>query len=205
MTAAQVADAPGPEERVVLLDDDGRPVGTADKATVHHDRTPLHLAFSAYVVDPSDRLLVTRRALSKKTFPGLRTNSVCGHPAPGESFDGAVRRRAERELGLQVGEVRLVLPAFRYRAVMDGVVEHEICPVAVCPVDEVEADPAPDEVGEAAWVPWEEFSRGVLDGTVAVSPWCALQVAELVALGDSPRAWPAQDAALLPPALRDLR
>lgn len=189
-------------ELVVLLDEHGQRVGTADKATVHHDRTPLHLAFSAYVVDADDRLLVTRRALSKRTFPGLRTNSVCGHPAPDEGLDDAVRRRARRELGLEVGEVRLVLPAFRYRAVMEGVVEHEICPVVVCPVDDVQPDPAPDEVDDASWVPWDEFSGGVLDSTVAVSPWCALQVAELVALGASPRSWAAQDPALLPPALR---
>ncbi len=189
-------------EEVVLLDDTGRPTGTAPKARVHTADTPLHLAFSAYVVDTDDRLLVTRRALSKKTFPGLRTNSVCGHPAPGEGLDDAVRRRARRELGLGLAEVRLVLPAFRYRAVMDGVVENEICPVVVCPVDDVRTAPAADEVEEARWMPWEEFSTGVLDGTVAVSPWCALQVAELVAIGPSPRSWPAQDPSLLPPALR---
>lgn len=198
-----LADDPAAQpELVVLLDDHGHRVGTADKATVHHDRTPLHLAFSAYVVDPDDRLLVTRRAPSKRTFPGLRTNSVCGHPAPDEGLDDAVRRRAGRELGLPLEEIRLVLPAFRYRAVMEGVVEHEICPVVVCPVAHAQPDPAPDEVGEAVWVPWGEFSRGVLDGTVAVSPWCVLQVAELVELGASPRSWAAQDRSLLPPALR---
>jgi isopentenyl-diphosphate delta-isomerase len=155
-------------EEVVLLDDAGRPTGTAPKAQVHTADTPLHLAFSAYVVDPDDRLLVTRRALSKSTFPGLRTNSVCGHPGPGEDLDGAVRRRARRELGLDLGEVRLVLPAFRYRAEMDGVVENEICPVVVCPVDDVRPAPAADEVEEVRWVPWAEFSAGVVGRPVGV-------------------------------------
>jgi isopentenyl-diphosphate delta-isomerase len=163
-------------EQVVLLDEAGRAIGVTDKATVHHRDTPLHLAFSCYVRDAAGAVLVTRRASHKPTWPGAWTNSVCGHPAPGEPIADAVRRRAWQELGLHVDDVRLVLPTFRYRAVMpDGVVENEMCPVFTATTDDpVRADP--DEVGDHTWVPWDEFRAGVLDGSRAVSPWCVDQV-----------------------------
>ena len=187
-----------PVEHVVLLDEDGRPIGTADKAQVHHGDTPLHLAFSCYLLDADGAVLVTRRALHKRTFPGVWTNSCCGHPAPGEGLTAAVRRRVAQELGTEVVGLRLVLPRFRYRAEQDGVVENEMCPVFVG-FASGDVSPDPDEVGEARWEPWQTFRAGVLDGTRAVSVWCREQVAQLPV--DPVSALPA-DGDDLPPAAR---
>ena len=165
----------------MLLDESGRAVGTMAKSDVHHRDTPLHLAFSCYVFDAEGRVLVTRRALDKPTFPGVWTNSCCGHPAPGEEIRDAVRRRVGEELGLVLADLRLLLPRFRYRAVMDdGVTENEMCPVFVArTTDLVRADP--DEVDDVGWEPWAAFRAGVLDGTRPVSSWCREQVQELPA------------------------
>ncbi|WP_368075788.1 isopentenyl-diphosphate Delta-isomerase [Curtobacterium sp. Csp1] len=103
-------------ETVVLLAEDRTPVGTADKFAVHTTDTPLHLAFSCHVRNTDGDVLVTRRALSKKTWPGVWTNTFCGHPGPDEAFEDAVARRASRELGITVRDVELVLPDFRYSA-----------------------------------------------------------------------------------------
>jgi isopentenyl-diphosphate delta-isomerase len=166
-------------ELVVLLDEQGHAVGTADKRTVHHNDTPLHLAFSCYVFDDSGAVLITRRALHKPTWPGAWTNSVCGHPGPGEDLREAVRRRARDELGLELTDVRLALPAFRYRAVMpDGVVENEMCPVFTARTSGAVA-PDPDEVDSYEWVDWADFRAAVRAGEREVSPWCVDQVADL--------------------------
>ena len=186
------------QELVVLLDEQGRAGGTADKAEVHHADTPLHLACSLYLFDGDGRVLVTRRALSKRTFPGVWTNSCCGHPAPGEALADGVRRRVRQELGVDVADLRLAVPTFRYRAEQDGVVENEMCPVFV---GHVAGEVVPDrtEVEEVSWEPWADFRAGVLDGSRTVSVWCREQVAHLSA--DPFAAAPGREDDL-PPAAR---
>src|SRR5690606_24486479 len=98
---------------VVLLDDAGTPIGTADKSAVHTAETPLHLAFSCHVSDAEGRMLVTRRALTKATWPGVWTNAFCGHPAPGEAMVEAIARRARLELGIDLEQLEVLLPDFR--------------------------------------------------------------------------------------------
>ncbi|WP_065570343.1 isopentenyl-diphosphate Delta-isomerase [Microbacterium oleivorans] len=162
-------------EYVVLMDDDGRDIGTAPKATVHGTDTPLHFAFSCHVYNARGQILVTRRALSKAAWPGVWTNSFCGHPGPGEAVVDAVHRRAAHEVGLVIRDVTPTVPDFRYRAVdASGIVENEICPVYVAYADE---DPIlnPDEVAEARWVDPADLAASVSAAPWAFSPWLVLQ------------------------------
>ena len=163
-------------EWVVLVDDSGRPQGRAPKHLVHHHETPLHLAFSCWVLDGAGRTLLTRRALTKRTWPGAWTNTVCGHPAPGEEVASAVRRRAAHELGLPLRDLELALPTFRYRAVMpDGTVENEICPVFTASTD---AAPTPlaTEVDDLRWVDVDALVSAVGRDPAPYSPWMLEQI-----------------------------
>ncbi|MER7084042.1 isopentenyl-diphosphate delta-isomerase [Saccharopolyspora kobensis] len=187
-------------EQVVLLDESGQAIGVEDKTTVHHRETPLHLAFSCYVFNERGEFLLTQRAHHKKTFPSVWTNTCCGHPAPDEEMKAAITRRLDEELGLTVHGLELALPGFRYRAVMpNGVVENEMCPVFFAFTDRT-PEPNPDEVAETRWVNWKEFSAEVLSGRTEVSPWCELQVRQLVELGPEPAQWPEGTRTDLPPA-----
>lgn len=168
-------------EEVVLLAEDGTPVGVADKATVHTTDTPLHLAFSCHLFDGDGRILVTRRALGKLTWPGVWTNSFCGHPAPGETFEDAIARRAGEELGAAIENLVVALPDFRYRAVdAGGIVENEICPVYTATISG-DLSPEPSEVAEWRWVD-PRILLGAVDATPwAFSPWLTLQLPALYA------------------------
>lgn len=166
-------------EQVVLLDDSGAAIGVADKVAVHTTHTALHLAFSCHVYNELGQVLVTRRALNKQTWPGVWTNSFCGHPAPGESIEDAIVRRAADELGITVRDVSVILPDFRYRAVdASGIVENEVCPVyRAVTSDAVSANP--DEVAEFAWVDPNALSVAANAAPYAFSPWLGWQLAQL--------------------------
>lgn len=174
-------------ERVVLLDDFGRPAGTALKAEVHGQDTPLHLAFSCHLFDESGSLLVTRRALTKRTWPGVWTNSFCGHPGPDEDLAAAVHRRAREELGATVRDMSCEIPDFRYRATdASGIVENEICPVHTAVV-EGDLDPDPSEVAEWAWIRPEDLRVAVEAAPFAFSPWLVAQLPQLMTVTEPPR------------------
>jgi isopentenyl-diphosphate delta-isomerase len=163
------------QELVVLVNDNNEQIGTMSKLEAHNAHTPLHRAFSVYVFNKDGKFLLTQRALSKKVFPGMWTNSCCGHPGPGETTEDAIKRRLKFELGLTPRKITLVLPKYRYRAEMEGIVENEICPVYIAIVS---ADPKPNqqEVENFEWIDWKEFLEGIKKEPEKYSPWCKEQV-----------------------------
>ncbi|NDK32750.1 isopentenyl-diphosphate Delta-isomerase [Nesterenkonia haasae] len=164
---------------VVLLTDTGEPCGTELKKHVHSAQTPLHLGFSCHVLNSHGEVLVTRRALGKLTWPGVWTNSFCGHPQPSEDITDAVRRHAAHELTMKVAQVSLELPDFQYRATdASGIVENEICPVFTAVADSV-AEPNPAEVAETKWVRPAALAAAVAAAPWAFSPWLVSQTEQL--------------------------
>jgi isopentenyl-diphosphate delta-isomerase len=174
-------------DHVILLDDDGQAIGTAPKSSVHGTETALHLAFSCHVVNSDGHVLVTRRALSKRAWPGVWSNSFCGHPRPAEPVVAAVRRRADFELGITLTDLELALPLFRYRATdASGIVEHEVCPVYTAFTDD-EPVLNPLEVVDAQWVDPTALAVAIEATPWAFSPWLVLQAQQLNLFGTSSR------------------
>jgi isopentenyl-diphosphate delta-isomerase type 1 len=177
------------DDPVVLLDARGRPSGTIPQGEVHHEHTPLHLAFSCHVVAPDGRVLLTRRAATKHTWPATWSNACCGHPRPGETLRHAVERRLRDELGVRPRRLALAIPDFVYRATMpDGPVEHELCPVVVAEID-ADPQPDPDEVDGVEWTSWEALRARAADDPASLSPWSVAQIARLAALAATPSDW----------------
>lgn len=159
-------------EQVVLIDDQNNQIGVADKATVHSRFTPLHRGFSVFLFNQNKELLVTQRAKSKKTFPGIWSNTVCGHPAPDEKIEDAAKRRLKVELKLVPTEIKVIDTDYRYHfADQNGIVENEICPILYA---KSYAYPYPDptEVMDWKYLPWNVFMMELQNYPVNYSPWC---------------------------------
>ena len=182
------------EDDVVLLDETGEPIGAAPKSSVHSAETPLHLAFSCYVLDGIGRVLITRRSLHKRTWPGVWSNSLCGHPRPEESLVDAVRRHAQHELGLVLVNLEIVLPVFRYQATdASGIVENEICPVYFALAASTVRTNL-DEVMEHVWVEPSDLGEAIRRTPSVFSPWLVRQAEMMPLLGGSGSSrWDADD------------
>ncbi|WP_176920964.1 isopentenyl-diphosphate Delta-isomerase [Superficieibacter sp. 1612_C1] len=162
-------------EHVILLDAQDRPSGTLEKYAAHTAATPLHLAFSSWLFNAQGQLLVTRRALGKKAWPGVWTNSACGHPQEGETFEQAIARRCRFELGVEIADPTPVHPAFRYcETDPSGIMENEFCPVyAARAVSDINLNP--DEVMDYQWVALDEMFNALAATPWAFSPWMVQQ------------------------------
>lgn len=174
------------DEMVVLVDEDNNPLGTARKSETHHADTHLHRAFSVFLFNSNGELLMQRRAFSKLTWPGVWSNSCCGHTMLNERTEQAATRRLAFELGLRNVELKMALPDFRYRAEKDGIVENEICPVMIGYTDQ-EPSINPAEVAETKWVPWKDFLASIRRVDCELSPWAieeGLLLSESVVLRD---------------------
>lgn len=110
-------------EELILVNEQNRAVGRAEKHAVHAAGL-LHRAFSIFLVDDGG-VLLQRRSRAKYHSAGLWANSCCGHPRPGESTLHAAQRRLREELGAAT-PLRYGFQA-RYRtALPNGLIENEL-------------------------------------------------------------------------------
>ncbi|WP_449546649.1 isopentenyl-diphosphate Delta-isomerase [Lelliottia amnigena] len=165
------------QEHVILVNDQGEVVGTQEKYAAHTSHTSLHLAFSSWLFNDRGQCLVTRRVLSKKAWPGVWTNSVCGHPQIGETTEQAIERRCRFEVGVEIAHLTPIAADFRYCEIdPSGIVENEICPVfAAQIVSPLRVNP--DEVMDYQWVELTSLLCALEATPWAFSPWMVSEAA----------------------------
>jgi len=113
----------GKMEYVILVDENDREIGIKEKMEAHI-HPELHRAFSVFIFNDKNELMLQQRALSKYHSPGLWTNTCCSHPRQGEKTEEAAHRRMVEEMGFNC-EFHEAF-SFIYKAdVGDGLTEHE--------------------------------------------------------------------------------
>lgn len=111
------------EEKVILVDEKDWPLGEMEKMQAHK-KAVLHRAFSIFVFNNKNELMLQRRALTKYHSPGLWTNTCCSHPRPAEELLEAGHRRLQEEMGFDCDLKKIF--DFIYKAELDqGLTEHE--------------------------------------------------------------------------------
>lgn len=174
---------------VLLVNDKDRITGEGEKLDVHR-KGLLHRAFSVFLADEEDRLLIQKRAEGKYHSGGVWSNSCCSHQYSGETLFEAAARCIRDELGISIvltDENAHEAGVFRYYADLGEMKEHEIDHVIVCRISsDVSFDLNPDEVSEVRWMKREEIDRE-LAGGAAYSSWFERAYVEAVKFLDMAR------------------
>jgi isopentenyl-diphosphate delta-isomerase len=113
-------------EQLILVDEHDREIGFKAKADCHTGLGVLHRAFSIFVFNRDNELLLQQRSPSKMLWPGFWSNTCCSHPRRGEAMATAVSRRLQQELGFTCPLEYLY--KFKYHAQFGAAgAEHELC------------------------------------------------------------------------------
>ncbi|SKB61058.1 isopentenyl-diphosphate delta-isomerase [Salegentibacter holothuriorum] len=149
-------------DNVVLVNEKGEQIGLMEKIEAH-EKALLHLAFSVFVFNEKNELMIQQRAHSKYHSPGLWTNTCCSHQREGESNVAAGKRRLHEEMGFST-ELKEVMN-FIYKAPFDnGLTEHEFDYILIGNYED-DPKPNPDEVAN-----WKWMSLGEIKSDMEVNP-----------------------------------
>lgn len=111
------------QEHVILVDENDDFIGVMEKLEAHQ-KGKLHRAFSVFVFNDQNELILQKRALTKYHSGGLWTNTSCSHQRLGETTLAAAHRRLQEEMGFDC-ELSISF-SFLYKTdFMNGLCEHE--------------------------------------------------------------------------------
>ncbi len=146
------------EEFVVLIDRDDNPVGLMEKQQAHHAGL-LHRAFSVFIFNSKNELMIHQRAAEKYHSPKLWTNTCCSHPRENETYEQAAHRRLIEEMGFDC-EIQEKFH-FIYKAELEeGLFEHELDRVFTG-FYEGEVNFNPEEVMDYKWIGMDELKKDI--------------------------------------------
>ena len=156
------------EEQVILVNEKDEPIGLMGKMEAH-EKGLLHRAFSVFIFNSKQEVLLQQRAACKYHSPNLWTNTCCSHPRAGETNQQAGERRLQEEMGLQV-PLREVF-SFIYKAPFDnGLTEHEYDHVLVG-YSVAQPQINPEEVASWKWLSLEAIKEDILQAPERYTAW----------------------------------
>ncbi|POM71381.1 Isopentenyl-diphosphate delta-isomerase [Phytophthora palmivora] len=192
------------KEQIVQVNEQDSVVGPISKKDAHIHDGVLHRAFSVFVFNSKNELLIQKRASEKITFPSFWANTCCSHPlfTEGELEDGlgvkrAAIRKLEHELGIPTSTFALddlaYVSTVMYKAASDAnwteyEMDHILFARGEVSLDNVNKN----EVEQVEFIARENLPTLLSDSTRKLSPWFHLIGSNLL-----PHWWDNLDAMLV--------
>lgn len=156
------------EEQVILVNEKDEQIGLMPKMEAH-EKALLHRAFSVFVFNDNNELMIQQRAAHKYHSPLLWTNTCCSHQREGESNIEAGKRRLLEEMGFTTDLEESI--SFIYKAPFDnGLTEHEFDHILIGHYNE-EPNINPDEVASWKWMSLEAVKVDISQHPSLYTEW----------------------------------
>ena len=156
------------EEEVILVNENDEQVGTMPKLEAH-EKAVLHRAFSIFILNDKNEVMLQQRAAHKYHSPLLWTNTCCSHQRVGESNIQAGTRRLQEEMGF-VTDIKELFH-FIYKAPFDnGLTEHELDHVMIGYSNQ-EPLINEDEVASWKWMSTADIKNDIRNSPELYTEW----------------------------------
>jgi isopentenyl-diphosphate delta-isomerase len=155
-------------QEVILVNKNDEAVGVMEKMEVHQ-KALLHRAFSVFIFNSKNELLLQQRAIKKYHSGGLWTNACCSHPRPGEETESGATRRLFEELGFTTELSKIFHFTYKH-SFENGLTEFEFDHVFVGHYDG-EILPDKEEVSDYCFMSFDEIESSLRLHPQKFTPW----------------------------------
>jgi len=112
-------------ETLILVDPKDSPIGYEEKIAAHQNGGRLHRAFSIFILNSKNELLLQQRSAEKPIFRKLWSNSCCSHPLKDEELEKAIHRKLQQEFGFDTSMEEVFSFTYKAKDENSGLTEHE--------------------------------------------------------------------------------
>ena len=155
-------------EYVILVDENDNDIGVMEKLQAHQEGL-LHRAFSVFIFNDKQELLLQQRAISKYHSGGLWTNTCCSHPRPNETIKDAANRRLFEEMGMSCD--LQIKTNFIYKTPFEnGLTEHELDYVLIGNTNQ-NPQINKDEVESFKWLSIDDIKKEIISNPNNYTSW----------------------------------
>lgn len=156
------------EEEVILVNENDEEVGVMPKLEAH-EKAVLHRAFSVFILNDKNEVMLQQRAAHKYHSPLLWTNTCCSHQRVGETNIQAGTRRLREEMGF-VTDIKELFH-FIYKAPFDnGLTEHELDHVMIGYFNQ-EPQINKEEVASWKWMSTQDVKNDISSSPELYTEW----------------------------------
>ncbi|MDI6806498.1 MAG: isopentenyl-diphosphate Delta-isomerase [Candidatus Aenigmarchaeota archaeon] len=162
------------KEELILVDEKDNEIGFEEKMKCHLGNGILHRAFTIFIFNKNNQMLIQRRSKKKFLWGLCWANACCSHPRKGESLEQATHRRLKEELGFNC-KLQYLFSFIYHANFANRGSEYELDHVFVGRYDG-EVTPNPEEIAEWKWIDIEKLKKDIRKNPDQYTPWFKLSI-----------------------------